>query len=165
LEAFSILAIRAIILLKARSSSRGRSTARVLLLFLLAETKAAGEEATTRSSSKGTAKPMIGNLALVEAISVVGLFVETAVVVVALLLAVVVAILLPPPLDWSCRYARTLALACLSSSRLALTSSARAPNLDKMVRRSAIKYGANPRRVEALCALVGCWREESDELN
>jgi hypothetical protein len=117
LDAFSILAIRAMILLYARrSSSLGRNaTARVLLFS--AETKAAGEEEETRrrSSSKGTTEPMIGApglglpQAVVEAINVVqGVgewWKQPRPPAVALLL---VGILLLLSLRSCCRYARTL---------------------------------------------------------
>lgn len=74
LESFAILAIRAMILLYARTSSLGRNTAHdvPLLLFprawsLCAETEATGEEETrrTRRNSKGTTDPMIGPPGLV----------------------------------------------------------------------------------------------------
>jgi hypothetical protein len=117
LDAFSILAIRAMILLYARrSSSLGRNaTARVLLFS--AETKAAGEEEETRRrrSSKGTTEPMIGApglglpQAVVEAINVVqGVgewWKQPRPPAVALLL---VGILLLLSLRSCCRYARTL---------------------------------------------------------
>jgi hypothetical protein len=116
LDAFSILAIRAMILLYARrSSSLGRNTTARVLLFS-AETKAAGEEEETRrSSSKGTTEPMIGApglglpQAVVEAINVVqGVgewWKQPRPPAVALLL---VGILLLLSLRSCCRYARTL---------------------------------------------------------